>query len=262
MLALVAGVVHAGVAEAKGTATKATSTKPTAKTTSTKPTKNRSKKRSRKKPREKVVSRIPTKATLAHTENMPHGYAWPPSKQMRAAEKVCEAQLDELGVPHKPTATEGRIADPLIVTDASGAMKLGGIDYIAAWRQGPQKVDCQLALALEKFGHELYDLGVRQVKFGSIYRWTNVRVNGKTRPFLSRHALGIAMDIVSFIDDAGREANVKKDYPTGDPLLLGIETAVNASGKFRILLTPKNDPISHSDHFHLEVAVDFTAKQP
>jgi hypothetical protein len=242
VLALGAGVVYARAADAKRIATKPTTTK-----------------KSAKKPREKVVSRIPTKATLAHNENMPHGYAWPPTRQMRAAEKACEAQLDVLGVPHKPTTTEGRIADPLIVADASGAMKLGGIDYIAAWRQGPQKVDCQLALALAQFGHELYDLGVRQVTFGSIYRWTNVRVNGKTRPFLSRHALGIAMDIVSFIDDAGREANVKQDYPTGDPLLLGIETAVNASGKFRILLTPKNDPISHSDHFHLEVAVDYTA---
>lgn len=216
----------------------------------------------KKKAPEKTVSRIPSKATLAHTENMPHGYAWPPSAQMMAAEKVCESELDVLGVAHKPAAREGRIADAMIVSDDAGMMTLGGIEYVPSWRQGPQKIDCQLALTLQRFGHELYDLGVRRVKYGSIYRWTNVRVNGKTRPFLSRHALGIAMDIVSFIDDAGREANVKKDYPAGDPLLLGIETTVNASGKFRLLLTPKNDPISHSDHFHLEVAVDYTATEP
>ena len=138
-------------------------------------------------------------------------------------------------------------------------MTLGGVEYVGAWGQGSQKLDCQLALALEQFGPELHDLGVREVKFGSIYRWTNVRVGGKTKNILSRHALGIAMDIVSFVDDAGREANVKRDYPQADELLLGIETAVNASGKFRLLLTPKNDPISHSDHFHLEAAVDYTA---
>jgi hypothetical protein len=76
---------------------------------------------------------------------------------------------------------------------------------------------------------------------------------------LSRHALGIAMDVVSFVDDKGRVATVKTDYPNNDPLLLSIEQTVNGSGKFRTVLTPKNDPVSHSDHFHLEAATDFTA---
>ena len=67
------------------------------------------------------------------------------------------------------------------------------------------------------------------------------------------------MDIDSFTDEAGREIVVKTDYPQGDPLLLGVEQAVNASGQFRILLTPRNDPASHHDHFHIEVAVDYTA---
>ena len=56
-----------------------------------------------------------------------------------------------------------------------------------------------------------------------------------------------------------RVATVKTDYPNDDVLLLAIEQTVNGSGKFRIVLTPKNDPVSHSDHFHLEAASDFTA---
>jgi len=99
---------------------------------------------------------------------------------------------------------------------------------------------------------------VREIKYGSAFRWSKVRVGGKTKNVLSRHALGIALDIVSFVDDTGREAVVEKDYKRGDELLLGIERAVNDSGRFRVLLTPKNDPKSHHDHFHLEANPDYT----
>jgi hypothetical protein len=75
---------------------------------------------------------------------------------------------------------------------------------------------------------------------------------------LSRHGLGIALDIVSFIDESGREAVVARDYKKGDELLLAVEKAVNESGSFRLLLTPKNDPKSHKDHFHLEANPDYT----
>ena len=205
------------------------------------------------------ASRAPTKKSLARTDNMPRGFAWPPSRQMGEAEKACEAKLDELGIAWKPAQREGRIVDPITVAAEDGSITLGGIKYVSAFRNGPHKVDCQLALALANFGPQLDELGVAQVTFGSIFRWTNVRVMGKTKNILSRHALGIAMDIVSFTDREGRVALVGKDYKAGDELLLGVEKMVNDSGLFRLLLTPKNDPISHSDHFHLEVATDYTA---
>ncbi|MDX2091631.1 MAG: extensin family protein [Kofleriaceae bacterium] len=211
-----------------------------------------------KKKREKV-SRTPTKSSLRNTKNMPRGYAWPPSRQMLGAEKACRAKLDELGVIYKPAKREGRIVDALTVSGDDGAMVIGGISYRSAYRKGPHKLDCQLALALHNFGPTLYELGVREVTFGSIYRWTNVRVNGQTKNILSRHALGIAMDIVSITDETGRVATVKNDYAGDDALLRSVEEAVNASGKFRTLLTPKNDPVSHGDHFHIEAYVDYTA---
>jgi hypothetical protein len=67
------------------------------------------------------------------------------------------------------------------------------------------------------------------------------------------------MDIASFVDESGRPAVVKHDYATGDELLLAIEQVINANGNFRIVLTPKNDPISHDDHFHIEARSDFTS---
>jgi hypothetical protein len=218
-------------------------------------------KRKKKPKKAKQVSRIPTRSSLRNTKNMPRGYVWPPTRQMLAAEKACRAELDARGIAYKPAWSEGRIVGALTISEGAddGALVLGGITYHSAWRKGPHKLDCQLARVLDDFGPTLHDLGVREVTFGSIYRWTNVRVNGKTKNILSRHALGIAMDIVSFTDEAGRVANGKKDYPADDPLLHAIEDAVNTSHKFRTLLTPKNDPVSHSDHFHIEAYVDYTA---
>ena len=136
---------------------------------------------------------------------------------------------------------------------------LGGVAYVPVFGKGPYKLDCQLALALHTIGPELYAAGVREVRFGSIYRWSNVRVGGKTKNVLSRHALGLAMDVVSFVDDSGREANVARDYRHGDPLLLEVEKTINASRSFRLVLTPKNDPISHKDHFHIEANPSYAA---
>ncbi|CAN5797013.1 hypothetical protein BH11MYX2_BH11MYX2_05300 [soil metagenome] len=220
------------------------------------------KKKKGKKSKKKQVSRVPSPATLKNVKNMPRGYVWPPNKLMLAAEDQCAAELTELGVESSPVKAEGRIVSAITLPlDDTGAFTLGGVTYRSAFGSKSIRMDCQLALALERFGPEFSAAGVHQVKFGSIYRWTNVRVNGETKPILSRHALGIAMDIVSLIDADGREANVKRDYKQDDELLLSAEHAVNASGKFRTLLTPKNDPISHSDHFHIEVAVDYTAPQ-
>jgi hypothetical protein len=66
------------------------------------------------------------------------------------------------------------------------------------------------------------------------------------------------MDVISFVDENGREAVVAKDYKDDDELLLSVERAINDSGIFRLVLTPKNDPISHRDHFHVEANPDYS----
>jgi hypothetical protein len=180
--------------------------------------------------------------------NMPRGFTWPPSRAMLTAEAACEHSLDAAGVAWHRAPREGHIVDALTIDNAA----LGGITYTPVFGKGPYKLDCQLALALVTLGPELAAAGVREVRFGSIYRWSQVRVGGKTKNALSRHALGLAMDVVSFVDGDGREARVARDYPAGDPLLLEVERTIDASSAFRLVLTPKNDPISHKDHFHIE----------
>jgi hypothetical protein len=176
---------------------------------------------------------------------------------MKAASVACEQNLDALGLVWERATPEGKIVDPIKVP----SMEIGGIKYVPAYSKGVPRIDCQLVQTLAAVGPELVKIGVREIRYGSIYRNTNVRVHGATKPILSRHALGIAMDIKAFVDEQGRVANVELDYLKGDPLLHGIEDTVNASDRFRIVLTPGNDPLSHYDHFHIEAAVDFTAFQ-
>jgi hypothetical protein len=184
---------------------------------------------------------------------MPRGFTWPPSKNMVAMADACEANLDELGVAYQPAREVGRVVRPLTPDG-----EVGSITLTPMYHHDQQTMDCQLVLALASFGPRLYELGVREIKYGSAFRWSKVRVGGKTKNILSRHGLGLALDIVSFVDSDGTEHNVKHDYKRGDELLHAIEHEVNDSGQFRVLLTPKNDPISHSDHFHLEANPDYT----
>lgn len=176
-----------------------------------------------------TVSRRP-RATAVRTKpaaNMPVGWTWPPSPAMAAAGKACTDRLDELGV-------------------------------VSSWfRPPPFVMDCHLALALAVFGEDLHALGIRKVQFSRIYGFTLVRSEGRTRNVLSRHALGLAMDVRGITDADGREALVARDYKAGDPLLIRFEEYLNDSGGFRMVLTPRNDPVSHHDHFHVEVKLEY-----
>jgi len=191
-------------------------------------------------------------------DNMPRGWRWPPSKTMTTAARACEQRLDELGVAWQAAPAKGHVVDPITVTSG----EIGGIAYLEPGAKQPLVMDCQLVLALATFAPRLYELGVREVRVASAYRWSKVRVGGKTKDLLSRHALGLALDVASFVDVDGREAVVRRDYKIDDQLLLDIERAIDDSSLFRTVLTPKNDPISHSDHFHIEADPDYSDDKP
>ena len=44
--------------------------------------------------------------------------------------------------------------------------------------------------------------------------------------------------------------------------LLAVEKLIDASSSFRVVLTPKNDPISHKDHFHIEANPSYATAAP
>ncbi|MBK9036634.1 MAG: extensin family protein [Myxococcales bacterium] len=187
--------------------------------------------------------------------NMPDGWTWPPSKTMRAAGKACTTELSRLGVAWKPATAARKIATPITVP----AMVFGGVKLVPTFRRPPFVMDCQLARALTMHGRELHARGVRELHFSRIYGYTPVRTRGKVLKALSRHALGLAVDVRAIVDDTGHKAVVQDDYLKDDPLLLAVEAYLNDSGGFRTVLTPRNDPASHYDHFHVEARADFSA---
>jgi hypothetical protein len=210
-----------------------------------------------KRPRPRRPQR-PSATSAYRNDNMPLGWSWPPTPAMVASGQACTAELDRLGIAWKSGTATRKINAPITLP----GMALGGVKLVSQWRKGPFLMDCQLALQLARHGAELHDLGVREIQFSRIHGYTKVRVGGHTKNLLSRHALGLAMDIYAVVDDQGRTAVVGTDYKQGDALLLAVEHAINGSGGFRTVLTPKNDPISHHDHFHVEASVDYRAPKP
>src|SRR5215207_9402172 len=147
--------IAAGVTVAAPTMSEARTAKPATVEKKKSKAKAKSKKVSsksrKKKKREKKVPRIPDKTTN-YASNMPNGFHWPPTKQMKAAEKVCEGQLDQLGVTLERAKPEGRIVNPVVVP----SMELAGITYTSAFRKAPHKFDCQFVRTLATFGSELH----------------------------------------------------------------------------------------------------------
>lgn len=177
--------------------------------------------------------------------NMPAGWAWPPNQEMKNDGALCLQQLDAIGLVWKPGKATKKIATPVVVD----SMEFGGVKFVPVWRKGTFVMDCHLALALAtSAGPALRTAGVKQVEFFGIYTYRNV----KGTKILSRHSLGLAMDIGVLVTDDGSRHEVKKDYKKEDSVLLESEKLLNMTGAFRMLLTPGNDPKKHWDHFHLE----------
>jgi hypothetical protein len=127
-------------------------------------------------------------------------------------------------------------------------------------------MDCHLAKSLAEAGPALVALGVRALRFSSIHSYRKVRTGGRTKNVLSRHAYGLAMDIYEVDPIDGDRLFVRDDYIVAEEggvdlkdraslFLRQLESESNASGQFRMLLTPANDPRSHYDHFHYEARV-------
>lgn len=196
----------------------------------------------RKRARRKRANRKRTK----RTRNLPAGWAWPPNPLMRKQGQACLAELDALGVKWKRAKRKPRVATPIRVP----SMYFGGIALEPTFRKGPFVMDCHLARSLAQTAPLLVAIGVSKLRFSSIHSYRRAKTNGKRKKSLSRHAYGLAVDVFEFVSTEGKTLVVAEDYQ--EPLLQAIEREGNASQKFRLLLTPGNDPKSHHDHFHFE----------
>ena len=122
-------------------------------------------KKPKKKPKKKKHERH--SAPTTRKANMPDGWSWPPNRAMKKEGDACLAKLDDLGVKYKKGPKSKKVATPIVLAD----MTLGGVKITSWWRKGPFVMDCHLALGLETYNQGLYALGVREMKFSSIYRY-------------------------------------------------------------------------------------------
>lgn len=184
--------------------------------------------------------------------NMPTDWTWPPSRMMKNDGKRCLAHLDELGVVYERTKARRKIATPVIVP----SMEIAGlkIEVKPGLGEGPWVMDCHMVEALADGGAAaILAAGATTIRFLQLFAYRNIRLRKRTLKVLSRHALGLAMDIGSFIDKDGKEHKVTvRNWRRGDAILRAAEQGLRDTGLFRTPLSPRNDPRSHYDHFHIE----------
>jgi hypothetical protein len=189
--------------------------------------------------------RAARRAVPRRTPNMPPGWTWPPSPQMVEDGERCLARLRALGVAFEPGPAKRKIATPVVIP----GWELGGVKLVPLTRRRPLVVDCHFAEALASAGGPaLRKLGVTELRFTSLYEYRFV----KRKRALSRHAIGLAIDIFEVVSADGTVRRVPRHYRSRDGYLKAVERALRKTGYFRGPLTPGNDPRGHWDHFHLE----------
>lgn len=179
--------------------------------------------------------------------NMPVGWAWPPNAAMKQAGARCLARLDAGEVGYRRGAATRKISTPVELTE----MAVGGVALVPLRGPGKYPLDCHLAAALHGVAPELRALGVRALHFRTLHRYRTVRKRDRNTRILSRHALGLAVDVFEVAFEDGAVVAVKSDWD-GDPRLKAVAEVFAAAAEFRTPLTPANDPGDHGDHVHLE----------
>ncbi len=190
----------------------------------------------------------------AHRPNMPDGWKWPPTREMRREGKKCLKDLRAMGVFFKKAPRQRKITTPIIVPE----MRFGPLFLRPTFRKPPFVMDCRLARGFAQYAELISSIGVSELHFSTIYQYRKVRTrrSRNARGALSRHALGLAMDVFEIQMATGEKFVVKEQY-WFNPTLMKIELVLRATGAFRAILTPSVDPISHRDHFHFEIAVEY-----
>lgn len=166
---------------------------------------------------------------------------------MKAVGAECTKRLDDAKVEWKAGPALAKISTPVLVE----GLELGAVSLVPRKKAKSNPMDCQLAAAIAEVSPALAELGVAKLRFGTLHEYRFVKKRGRTTKILSRHALGLAIDVFAFEMTDGRVLEVERDWKA-EPVLATIAGVFESSPRFRTPLTPANDPVSHDDHVHLE----------
>lgn len=197
-----------------------------------------------------LVAATPTRPRKV--KNMPVGWTWPPSAAMKQAGAACLARLDAAGVAHTAAGPVKKVATPIILP----VMRIGDVALVSLKGKGRHVLDCHLADALAVVTPELRALGVSALHFRTLHKYRGVRRKGVSRRVLSRHAVGLAVDVFEVAFDDGAVLRVKQHWRSPGGRLAAVAAVFERSPAFRTPLTPANDPADHDDHLHLEAHMD------
>ncbi len=184
-------------------------------------------------------------------------YYRPATKGFR--DRACLRMLRSLKVRYRKLRKVKGIATPVRII----GNKIGRTVYKPRYTRNKMVMDCRLALAMRRADAIFRVNGIRTVVWSNFYSWRRVNKTGR----LSRHALGLAVDIHSFYDKRGRKLDLTRDYEVGlyrgktcegraktrkGRVLRDLACDFDASNLFESVLTPDYDK-GHRNHFHLGV---------
>ncbi|MFH2005281.1 MAG: extensin family protein [bacterium] len=184
-------------------------------------------------------------------------YYRPVTKGFR--DRSCLRMLRSLKVPFRKMRKVKGVATPIKIL----GNRIGRTQYKPRYKSNKMLMDCRTALALRRASELFRVNGISTVVFSNFYCWRHVKASGR----LSRHALGLAIDIHAFHDSQGRKLDVLQDYERGlgrgktcegraktlkGRRLRDLACDLDASNLFEAVLTPDYDA-DHHNHFHLSV---------
>lgn len=179
--------------------------------------------------------------------NMPRGWTWPPSATMKRVGTECLARLDAAAVDYRRAKPIAKIATPIVLPE----LAIGELVLTPLKGKGSYPMDCQLAAGIAELLPGLRALGIRAIRFRTLHEYRTVRKRNRKTRILSRHAIGLAVDVFGLELDDGSIVEVERDWSSAE-VLPGFAAVFATSPRFRTPLTPANDPGDHGDHIHLE----------
>lgn len=171
----------------------------------------------------------------------------------------CLRLLRALKVPYTRLGGVKGVATPIRIQGNA----IGRTRYLPRYSSNAMVMDCRLALALYRASEIFKANEVRALVFSNFYSWRHVETSGR----LSRHAIGLAVDVHAFVDDKGARLDVTADYEKGlgkgktcegraktykGRVLRDLACDLDASGLFDSVLTPDYDA-GHENHYHISV---------